>query len=234
MKKIKILLKGTAGLLLIKLSIFISFFIFNACTKEKVISKKEGLNESQKQALNEFSKSIADCSKEVASFVKRNRLFFENGSQNSRSNTLDSLRLVDSLNFLLLPSTRNATKVLLHFDCTEQDIIDSLGSITDSRQIQAAFAILGHYGDSTITPINFAANDVLLELFVNRASAREKWFDCALEALGVNLFGNLREIMEAGGEKAAKQILGKIARRFLGPWGVALMIGEFAWCMARA
>lgn len=69
--------------------------------------------------------------------------------------------------------------------------------------------------------------------FENHSSSEERELGCLIEALGLNAFDAIRSGLESGVKIAAKSLLKNIAKRLLGPIGVAITVAEFAWCMSR-
>jgi len=67
----------------------------------------------------------------------------------------------------------------------------------------------------------------------NISSYRSRELNCLIEALGLNAFDMLREGFKTGAKLAAKTMLKSVAKRLLGPIGVAITVAEFAWCMSR-
>ena len=67
----------------------------------------------------------------------------------------------------------------------------------------------------------------------NINASRSRELTCLIEALGLNAFDMLREGFKTGAKIAAKTLLKNVAKRMLGPIGVAITVAEFAWCMSR-
>lgn len=80
---------------------------------------------------------------------------------------------------------------------------------------------------------NLAFNNSL-NLFVGNSYAQQfnltKAKDCAIVALGLNLFDIARNIGETGFKAALKAALRGVGTKFLGPIGIAITIAEWAWC----
>jgi hypothetical protein len=233
-KKRKFLLKSIGGLFLIKI-LFFSTFYLSSCNKEQSNQSTFELTLEQKIACQNFVSTLKKESSKIKEFVSRHETEInelrKNEKQNIRTTSRTNISIEDSLNFILLPSTRNAQKVILAFGATEQDIIDSLGSLNDSRQITAAFALLRGPWDNLTFDSSMVKNTIFKEFFGASASAAPKWLECVGEALGLTFFQNISTLFAEGGERAAKKILGEVVKRYLGPAAVVGVVATYLWCM---
>lgn len=215
------------ALLALKILFFAVFFSASSCNKESKPNKQ--LTDEQENAIRNFGQTLKSQRTEILSFIERHKDEIEALNNSYLNNTpIADISLEDSINFILNPSTKNATIVLNAFGATNQDIIDSLGSITDSRQVTAAFVVLGD--ENLIEPV-LLSNNLMMSFFGTTAYAKPKWLECIGVALGLETFNSLRHIFESGGQQGAKKILKEVAKRFLGPGAVLTVIGTYLWCM---
>lgn len=136
--------------------------------------------------------------------------------------------------------TRSAT--FLEQKVIKGDLINVNNSI--SRIVNQTKLVLTQYGISNkeLQDIFGSSNDpriaLLGVLFVNELHADaselrklewDDYVDCAMEAVGVNIFSSLRTITK----KVALTMLKEVAKRAAGPAGVAITVAEFGWCLYR-
>lgn len=223
------LIKSICGIFLIKV-LFFSTFYLASCNKEQ--TKIDLVTEEQKKACQEFVSTLKRESLTIKEFISRHKIEL-NEMRNSNKLLLQNQRtnisLEDSINFILLPSTKNATKVILAFGGTEQDIIDTLGGITDSRQITVAFALLK--GSNVQIDPELVRNININEFFGTSAMAAPKWLECVGEALGLNFFQSISTLFEQGGQAGVRKLLGEVVKRYLGPAAVIGVVATYLWCM---
>jgi hypothetical protein len=229
-KRASFVVKGIVSLIVLKISIFCIFLVISSCSKEK--SKDLELTEQQKIALASFGKTLKDQRKDFIDFFKRHEteiLELKNREETHINAPQTTISIEDSLAFILSPSTKRAKDIIIAFGATEQDIIDSLGSLTDDRQITAAMSILSRYENAVDPGLVKAA--VFQSLFINSASAKPKWVECLIEALGINVFNSVQSLFADGVAQGVKKVLGEVAKRYFGPAGIACVLFSYAWCM---
>lgn len=229
-KGLKYAAKGIIGILCFKVLTVIILFTISSCKKD---NKKEEISESQKKSLLAFTNQIKSNSENIKGFYNRHKTEIEALKNKELSNVLQNGRdisIADSIDFILYPTVTKATNILIEFGATNQDIIDSLGSLTDSRQITAAMAILQR-NENYLTPLEISFSNEFQSLFLNQANAKPKWIECLGEALGLTFFANVSHLFQNGVQGGIKKILGEVAKRYLGPASVIGVVATYAWCM---
>lgn len=123
-----------------------------------------------------------------------------------------------------LSKVSDATKELLR-ECgvEEQELIELFGNSNDERLALVGIALSQH----------------LPNVIQTRGLEWDDYVDCAAEAVGVNVLTNLKSMYDSGQltrslmKKAALEVVKQVARRFVGPVGVAITVADFGWCLYR-
>lgn len=220
---IKKFAKGMFAILLIKF-VLIGFTTLNqACSIEPELNEKE----AQKIALINFENLVNKTTPKLQLLIQ-NLEFKDLAPSSKSSNTLTNALIIQELEPLI-----EGTKIMFqNFGINHTDFEREFGNSSDPKIVLAGLAFLAAHNSSTR---EMSMN--LSNLFVSKVYATEskdKTLDCAVEALGLNIFDAIRELGESGARMAAKSILKNVAKKFLGPIGIAITVAEFGWCMSRS
>lgn len=155
-----------------------------------------------------------------------------------------------------LNSIRYQASQLRGVDLSEEASSDELQRVGQSlgRIVSSTKVVLNEYGvsEQELTSIFGTSDDPRIALMgiifvdlLNREASRfrelgwDDFADCAMEALGVNIFSSLRSRIRSQGMRgltkaAAMAALRRIAARMAGVLGVGITVAEFGFCLYRA
>lgn len=155
-----------------------------------------------------------------------------------------------------LNSIRYQASQLRGVDLSEEASSDELQRVGQSlgRIVSSTKVVLNEYGvsEQELTSIFGTSDDPRIALMgiifvdlLNREASRfrdlewDDFVDCAMGALGLNLFSSIRSRISSHGlrhltKAAAMAAVRRIATRMAGVLGVGITVAEFGWCLYRA
>lgn len=151
-----------------------------------------------------------------------------------------------------LNSIRYQASQLRGVDLSEKASSDELQRVGQSlgRIVSSTKVVLNEYGvsEQELTSIFGASDDPRIALMgiifvdlLNREASRfrelewDDFADCAMEALGINIFSSIRSHgIRRLTKAAALAAVRRIATRMAGVLGVGITVAEFGWCLYRA
>lgn len=131
------------------------------------------------------------------------------------------------------PAVSEAKNIINSYGVSEteiQQILNETGA-TEEHLVPVIMMFNSVNNNSSIA-LNNSVN-----LFITNSYAQgfdsDKALDCAIAAVGLNLFDIARNITETGFKTALKAALRGVATKFLGPIGIAITVAEWAWCYSH-
>lgn len=200
------------------------FVACNSDDNDEIVTNHDELNSVKSQQEDYFSskrKLLSSVESQQESFN-----LFKDKVSNDKGNYEDVLKEANSLNNQLVIDSQ---RLFASLGVTSEEISDILGSENSSDIIIAALAFIAYEeakGEDPNENLQEEANIIAY-------SAQNKYIDCAIEALGLNIFDGVRNGAFLT-KKAAIQFLKKAAVRLLGPIGTAITVAEYGWCLGRS
>ena len=143
----------------------------------------------------------------------------------------------------LSPMVNASRQYLYSKGISESDIQELLEENNADETVLSVFALLlseqemrerissNKISTASFNPLGFFATPAYCARDKGRLSYA---FDCAIEALGVDIFFCLSSSRAVAWSKAAMNKTFKtVAKRVMGPIGVAIALGEFLWCLHK-
>lgn len=227
----KKLYRGFVGLLILKLTFFITVFTLQACQE------------------TDFVKSDGKVNKELKDFRKKSAastdLLYSKLVHDPSGRTPDYQEQINNLPHdeiveIVDPLISGSVSVAHSYGITDAEIIAEFGSLTNPDIAGLGMAVsrmeglandgytISGFDDTDFVPVE----NIAYVFFGNPAYARTEFYDCALQAIGITA---ILELAQGGikklGKKGALKVLKKVAAKYLGWVGAAYAIYEFADCM---
>lgn len=121
-------------------------------------------------------------------------------------------------------------QIIAETGASDEDVI-LVAMILGSQDIQCAELKVSKNERQTF---NFLATPCYAKDNFAKQSNLKIIFDCALEAIGADIFTNAVAFAKAKWSKVIiKKIFKTVAKRALGPVGVGIAVAEFGWCIYR-
>jgi len=149
--------------------------------------------------------------------------------------------LVNDITEALNPSVASAKNYLLSYGYSNNEITEILDGEDETFLPALVYGMIAV--DSESNGITYNNNE--LELLNNLLGIQSTYAQvsggdivgCAVAALGLDILEDIRTAKAKGkkiGKKFLKKAVKKVATKLLGPIGVAITIGQFAYCLAIA
>lgn len=231
MNTIKKLVKGFAGLMALKIVLFVCVMTIQACQDSDFV-KSDGKVSNELKDFRNKSKASTDLLYSKLVHDKSGRTP-DYKAQISNLPHDDIVEIVD-------PLILSSISVARSYGITDAEIIAEFGSLTnpDIAGLGMAVSRMEELANEGYTITGFddtdfvTAGHVAYTFFGNAAYARTEFYDCALKAVGITA---IVDLIEGGikklGKKGAMKVLKKVASKYLGWVGAAYAIYEFADCM---
>jgi hypothetical protein len=137
--------------------------------------------------------------------------------------------IIDALN----PAIQNAKDYLNSKGMTNIEIDAMIASENGQEEDLVPLAMMMAYDEenTNTTAYNY------LDIFITPANSQITWgdtVDCAAAAIGVDLIWSVGSSTAKWSKKSIKKLFKSVAKRFLGPIGVAFAVISFTYCMVKA
>ncbi len=228
-----------------------------ACQNENESVKQNNFQDSLDLTVQKLH--ILNIEKDESFFSKRESktlyLSHENDVIINDTNFLESINTIQNLissakeNNLDIKESIDADDIVLEdYYISEEEILETLQpSIQQAKEILYTKGYTEIEIQDLLTETNTEEAHLIPTIMLLTASDKEDRFllnqyqgkfdvdkaiDCAIAAVGLNLFDIVRNVSEEGFKAALKATLRGIGTKFLGPIGVAITVAEWAVCYA--
>jgi len=225
------LIRGIYGLYLLQLVLFVTLLSLQSCENE-IDQETEVIHE-------EFLK-FENVLQKVASDMEDNRL---NGTLLSRASHIEKNKsqqqIENEMTEVVQPLIDGTKRLLSSLGIPEDEYIQEFKGQDDPTIALMGMALLDAYLESQRQALN---NEIEMTTFMfNQAQAQtdNKTVNCFLEATGVSAgIAIVGAFTGAALTKtkllaAVKKMAKVVGKRTLGVVGLAIIVGEFTWCMNR-
>jgi len=220
--------KGFFGLFIIQLLLSGGALLVQSCQAEEELVLEDSSKVELDMALLEFNDLVRENIVGIQQAMERNQNLFQG---KEIDNSLLAQKVEEKVKLKVAPLVSGTKKLLGVYGITDEDFSESFEDIEDSRIVLLGLAILSVHDEvGKKTAMNFAG------MFMTSAYAQDvgDTIACAGAALGFDVFNEIRAAV-ASGKKIEKKVFKKaiktVAKRLLGPIGVAMTVAEFAACM---
>ena len=230
-KTVNSLIRGIYGLYLLKLVLFVTLLSLQSCENE--------IDQETNVIHEEFLK-FENVLQRVASDMQENQLNGTFLSHPSQIEKIKSQQQIENEMIEVVQPLIDGTKSLLSsLGIPEDEYIQEFKSQDDPTIALIGMALLDAYFESQSQALN---NEIEISTFMfNQAQAQtdNKTVNCFLEATGVSagiaLVGAFTgaALTKTKLLAAVKKMAKVVGKRALGVIGLAIIVGEFTWCMNR-
>jgi hypothetical protein len=217
--------KGMLAVFAIRILLFAGAFVIQSCEVESI---EDSISIKQELALSTYESLVRSSTPKIQNIVNKYQHELLAKSANARNiNTEMEQDLMETL----IPILDETKRLLFEFGYTEDDLSQQVEDLNDTRIIIVGLAILAAKDDASKETVQHFSN-----LFIQSAYAQDvgDTVACAGAALGLDVFNELRAA-EAAGKKIGKKLITEavktVAKRLMGPIGVAITLAEFGACM---
>jgi len=144
---------------------------------------------------------------------------------------------IESLN----PAIVQAKEYFYSFGFSDNDIIEMLDGKDESNLVLLVAGIIAseNSNNNTSSTDNFEPNLFGISTVISQENPNfaDKSWSCFWEATGIGAFSEVFDAVKSANKAILKKVgskaLKKLAKKFLGPIGIAIAVVEFSFCMNR-
>ncbi|WP_373833629.1 hypothetical protein [Bacteroides heparinolyticus] len=195
-----------------KVFLFFCVLLFGSCTNNEVTFVENEMNKKE-ESFDLKVKALENAVKihsATLSQIRYNHLKTRSTDLNNQTINLEEL---DSINRILDHLTSKTKEILTLYNITKNDLKEAFGNENDHR----------------ITLVGLLFVNDLYRKPETKALRWDDYVDCAVEALGFNVFSSMRNLEK----KAMIKVFKTVAQRVAGPIGIGITVMEFSWCLYR-
>lgn len=228
---IKKFIKGMLALFMINLLIFGGMLLVQSCQTDDISSEQN----EQIEAITKFENLVNKTAPKIQDIVNKRQSLQKSKSVNkNQMNTQYEEEARKSLNELVI-----GTKELLSvYDIDDTDYINEFENNEDPRIALIGLAILASSQESQ-NKVGMLNKTSFNLLGISNGYAQNQTVNCFLEATGISagiaVVGAFTgaALTKTQVLRLVKKLAKTVGKRVIGVIGLAIIVGEFAWCMNR-